>query len=114
MSRVRVLVVYGSAADEKELSCKLVEALTREGVGSEACAAEDVDDLEAFDAVAVGGAREGGRWQRFAREFARRHASELRNLPALFLGNELDRERLHVLARAIVGRLPLSGISGSN
>jgi hypothetical protein len=35
--------------------------------------------------VALEGGREGAGWTTFARDFARRHASELKNLPAWFI-----------------------------
>jgi menaquinone-dependent protoporphyrinogen IX oxidase len=86
MNRARVLVVYGANAGGPDyLARKLVEALTGEGILSEASAADDVDDLDAYDAVAVEDARQAGHWHPFACRFARRHASELRNLPTWFL-----------------------------
>src|SRR5205085_4656965 len=86
MNRARVLVVYGAnAGGPDDLARKLVEALTGEGILSEASAADDVDDLDAYDAVAVEDARQAGHWHPFACRFARRHASELRNLPTWFL-----------------------------
>jgi menaquinone-dependent protoporphyrinogen IX oxidase len=108
MTRVRVLVVYASErAGTDALARKLVDVLTGEGVGSEARAADDVEGLDAFDGVAVGGARDGGHWHRFARQFARRHASELRRLPTLFLssgdgaGDALDLDRVRQLAHVL-------------
>jgi menaquinone-dependent protoporphyrinogen IX oxidase len=88
MSRVRVLVVYGAnGSGPDDLARKLAEALTREGILSEACAADEVDDLDAYDAVTVGDAHDAGHWHPFACRFARRHASELRNLPTWFLSS---------------------------
>ena len=88
MSPVRVLVIYGANGSGPDaLASELAEALTREGIFSEACAAEDVEDLDGYDAVAVGDARRAGHWHPFACRFARRHANELRNLPAWFLSS---------------------------
>jgi menaquinone-dependent protoporphyrinogen IX oxidase len=86
MSRARVLIVYGTEGDSSdELARHLAVALDREGVPAESCQADEVPDLEAYDGVALEGARVGAGWTLFARDFARRHASELKNLPAWFL-----------------------------
>jgi hypothetical protein len=88
MPRTRVLIVYKASGDSSDdLARRLAGALNREGVRAEACEADEVPDLEDYDGVAVEGAREGTGWTLFARDFARRHASELRNLPAWFLPN---------------------------
>lgn len=88
MPRTRVLIVYGSKDDSgDDLARHLALALSREGVPAEACDADEVPDLEDYDGVALEGAREGAGWTCFARDFARRHASELKNLPAWFLPN---------------------------
>jgi hypothetical protein len=112
MGRVRVLVIYGPKGGGREgLARRLVDALTREGIRSEACAADEVDDLEQYDAVAVGGARAAGKWQPFARWFARRHASALRNLPAWFLPGRdaatgrFDEQQVGAWARTIAAAL---------
>ena len=86
MARARVLIVYGTKDDSSAyLARQLALALSREGVPAEACEADEFCDLEGYDGVAVEGARAGADWTRFARDFARRHASELKNLPAWFL-----------------------------
>jgi len=86
MPRARVLIVYGTKGDSSDdLARRLALALGREGVPAEACEADDLCDLEGYDCVAVEGAREGADWTLFARDFTRRHASELKNLPAWFL-----------------------------
>ena len=112
MSRVRVLVVYGANGSRPDdLARKLAEALTREGILSEACAADDVDDLDAYDAVTVEDARDADHWHPFACRFARRHASELRNLPAWFLSSMpgtsdgREREQVRRWARSIAASL---------
>ena len=86
MPRARVLIVYGTKGDSSDdLARRLALALNREGVPAQACEADEVTDLEAYDGVALTAAREGDGWTRFARDFARRHASELRTLPTWFL-----------------------------
>jgi hypothetical protein len=78
MPRTRVLVVYGAKDDvSDDLAGQLALALRREGVEADAC--------EGYDGVALEGAREGAGWTLFGRDFARRHASELKTLPAWFL-----------------------------
>ncbi len=111
-SNSRILVVYGmndngSRAEARELARKLTDALAAEGLRSETFEAEAVDDLDGYDGVVVGQAGDHTRWQRFAYRFARRHASELRNLPSWFLpapnatGAARDRSQVVRWARAI-------------
>jgi len=90
MPRTRVLIVYGAKGDLRDdVARQLALALRREGVEAEAYEADEVPDLEAYDGVALEGAREGARegagWTLFARDFVRRHNSELKTLPAWFL-----------------------------
>ena len=86
MLRARVLIVYCTKGDSSDdLARQLALALSREGVLAEACESDEVCDLEDYDGIAFEGAREGVGWTLFARDFARRHASELKNLPAWFL-----------------------------
>jgi menaquinone-dependent protoporphyrinogen IX oxidase len=112
MNRVRVLVVYGaSGSGPDDLARKLAEALTREGILSEACAADDVDNFDAYDAVMVEDSRDAGHWRSFACRFARRHASDLRNLPTWFLSSipgasdGREREQVRRWARSIAASL---------
>ena len=117
MPRTRVLIVYGTNGDSSaDLARRLALALNREGVPAQACEADEVSDLEAYDGVALEGAREGDGWTLFARDFARRHASELRNLPAWFLprtrgpGDVDTRDQAqwaHTIARGL-GGLPVT------
>jgi menaquinone-dependent protoporphyrinogen IX oxidase len=88
MPKMRVLVVYGPSGDSSAAGARhLALALRREGIAAETCEADEVPDLEDYDVLALEGAREGAGWTLFARDFARRHASELKNLPAWFLPN---------------------------
>jgi menaquinone-dependent protoporphyrinogen IX oxidase len=112
MNRARVLIVYGANGDGPDaLARQLTEALTSEGILTDACAADDVDDLEAYDAVTVENARDADRWHPFAYRFARRHASELRNLPTWFLssmpgaGDGRALEQVHRWARSVAALL---------
>jgi len=96
MRRTRVLIVYGSKGDSSDaLAQQLALALSREGIPAEACEADQLHDLEVYDGVAVEGAREGAGWTSFARDFARRHASELKNLPAWFLPSSRELGEVH-------------------
>jgi menaquinone-dependent protoporphyrinogen IX oxidase len=104
MPRTRVLIVYGTNGDcSDDLARRLALALNREGIPAQACEADEVSDLEDYDGVALEGAREGSGWTLFARDFARRHASELKHLPAWFLPSTRaghDQTRLaHAIAR---------------
>ena len=83
MPRACILIVHGTDRDSSAQHLAL--ALSREGVPAEVCSADEVPDLEEYDGVAVEGAREDAGWTLFARDFARRHANELKNLPAWFL-----------------------------
>jgi menaquinone-dependent protoporphyrinogen IX oxidase len=113
MPGTRVLIVYGTKGDFSDgLARQLALALRCEGVEAEAYQADQVPDLEDYDGVALEGAREGAGWTLFAREFTRRHASELRMLPAWFLpsthgpSNVTVREQTwwaHAIARGLGG-----------
>jgi hypothetical protein len=86
MPKTRVLVVYRATGDLGDAPARqLALTLRQEGVEAEACESDAVPDLEDYDGIAVEGAREGTGWTLFARDFARRHASELKVLPAWFL-----------------------------
>jgi menaquinone-dependent protoporphyrinogen oxidase len=88
MSKRRVLIVYGTNGDAgDDLARYLALALRQRGIPAEVCEADEVPALEDYDGVAIEGAREGAGWTLFARDFARRHASELKNLPAWFLSS---------------------------
>jgi menaquinone-dependent protoporphyrinogen IX oxidase len=113
MPRTRVLIVYGASGDSSvDLARQLVLALGRRGVHAEACAAEEVPDLEQYDGVALEGAREGAGWTLFARDFARRHAGELKNLPAWFLPSTRGCADLDVCDQSWWARAIARGLGG--
>jgi menaquinone-dependent protoporphyrinogen oxidase len=57
------------------------EALRAHGVPARVRPTGEVQSLDGYDAVIVGGAIYNGRWHRAARRFVRRHRQELRSLP---------------------------------
>lgn len=115
----RVLVVYGAAGDfSDQLARQLATALRGDGVEAQAYQADEVPDLEDYDGVVLEGAREGAGWTVFARDFVRRHASELKTLPAWFLPSRRGPSRLdlseqtwwaHAIARCLGGQISGEG-----
>ncbi len=97
MPKTRVLIVYGAKSDfSDQLARQLAMALRGDGVEAQAYEADEVPGLEDYDGVVLEGAREGAGWTVFARDFVRRHASELKTLPAWFLPNRRGPSRLNL------------------
>ncbi|MGA5895837.1 flavodoxin domain-containing protein [Streptomyces venetus] len=88
----KVLVAYGSTnGSTAEIADHVGEVLAKEGLDVDVRPASDVADLASYDAVVLGGALYGGRWQRDARRFARRHRKALAERPVwLFSSGPLD------------------------
>jgi menaquinone-dependent protoporphyrinogen oxidase len=57
------------------------------GHRAEARAASEVDAIDAYDAVIVGGALYRGSWHSAARRFVQHHADQLRTLPVFFFSS---------------------------
>jgi menaquinone-dependent protoporphyrinogen oxidase len=77
-----VLIVYASKRGSTEQVARRVgEVLRAQGLSTAIEPAEEVDDLEGFRAVVVGGAIYTGRWHREARRFLHRHHEALTDLP---------------------------------
>jgi menaquinone-dependent protoporphyrinogen oxidase len=75
---VRVLVVYGSShGGTAGLASMVAEAFVALDLSADLGDAADVDDLDGYDAVVVGGALYDGRWHADAREFVERNAASL-------------------------------------
>ncbi|MEV7686724.1 flavodoxin domain-containing protein [Streptomyces bungoensis] len=78
----RVLVAYGTTnGSTARIAETIAEVLRTQGLTAEARPAPSVADVEAYDAVIVGGALYAGRWQRHARRFVRRHRRALAARP---------------------------------
>jgi menaquinone-dependent protoporphyrinogen oxidase len=85
---MRVLVSWGSERGGTEGIARIIaETLRRDGIDVEARAADDVADLDGFDAVIVGGALYANRWHRSARRLVRRHVRALRQVPVWFFSS---------------------------
>ncbi|WP_228531082.1 MULTISPECIES: flavodoxin domain-containing protein [Myxococcaceae] len=89
---MRILVAYGSERGGTEGIAQMVaEVLRLAGFAVDVRAASEVDALEGYGAVVLGGALYMGRWHRDARRFVLRHEAALRALPVwLFSSGPLD------------------------
>ena len=89
---LRILITYGSKSGGTEgLAQMLAEGLRAERHEVDVLAPRDVDALDPYDAVIVGGALYAHRWHRAARRFVKRHAADLRRRPTyLFSSGPLD------------------------
>jgi menaquinone-dependent protoporphyrinogen oxidase len=89
---IRVLVANASErGGTAEIADWIGAALRRAGVEADVRPAGEVPELDAYDAVVVGGALYEGRWHREARRFVRHHASGLAHRPVwLFSSGPLD------------------------
>ena len=87
-----VLVAYGSAyGSTAELAHTVGSVLDKAGLTADVRPAREVRDLSPYDAVVLGGALYGGRWQHDARRFARRQGRALSRRPLwLFSSGPLD------------------------
>jgi menaquinone-dependent protoporphyrinogen oxidase len=87
-----VLVTYGSRMGGTAGIAELIgQALTDAGFQPDVRPVSDVDRLEAYDAVLIGGALYSGHWHRQARRFVKRHARVLRTRPVwLFSSGPLN------------------------
>lgn len=89
---MRVLVTWGSRHGGTEgIANQIAAALHDAGVEVAQRAARDVDSLDGYDAVIVGGALYANRWHGDARRFVARHLTALRRVPVwLFSSGPLD------------------------
>jgi menaquinone-dependent protoporphyrinogen oxidase len=79
---MRVLVVYGSMhGGTAGLAQMVAEALVDYDILADIGDAAEVDGVDAYDAVVIGGALYDGRWHRDATDFVERNASALRGRP---------------------------------
>ena len=85
---MRALVVYGSKMGGTQGLAEMVgRALEERSFDVEVRAAGDVDSVEAYDTIVVGGALYAARWHRDARRFVRRLRGELRGIPVWFFSS---------------------------
>ena len=85
---MRVLVAYGSKRGGTEGLARAVgEGLVDAGHTVNVVPAAEVEGLESWDAVVVGGALYAWFWQRDARRFVKRHLEELQQLPVWFFSS---------------------------
>jgi menaquinone-dependent protoporphyrinogen oxidase len=89
---MRVLVTYGSKMGGTAGIAELVgQVLTDAGFEADVRPVSEVDCIDAYDAVLVGGALYSGRWHREARRFVKRHTGALRRRPVwLFSSGPLN------------------------
>ena len=87
-----VLVTYGSKrGGTAGLAQMLADRLRDEGLAVEVIAAPEVRDVDAYDAVVIGGALYANRWHRDAGRFVKRQTGQLRRHPTyLFSSGPLD------------------------
>lgn len=85
---MRVLVTYGSTRGGTEGLARMVaDDLRDEGITVDLLPPNQVNKLDAYDGVVVGGALYAFRWHRQARQFVRQHAGELRQRPTFFFSS---------------------------
>jgi menaquinone-dependent protoporphyrinogen oxidase len=85
---MRALVAYGSKMGGTEGLAEMVgRALEERRFDVDVRPAADVDSLEGYDVVVVGGALYAGRWHRDARRFVRRQTPALRDVPVWFFSS---------------------------
>jgi menaquinone-dependent protoporphyrinogen oxidase len=85
---MRVLVVYGSrTGGTRGIARTVAAALVQSGHQAEARAACEVQQIDDFDAVVVGGALYANSWPQEARHFVWHHADQLRAMPVFFFSS---------------------------
>ena len=85
---MNILVTYGSAhGGTAGLAEAVAEGIEREGHQVDVRPADEIEGLEAWDAVVVGGALYAWLWQKDARRFVHRHAHQLAEMPVWFFSS---------------------------
>jgi menaquinone-dependent protoporphyrinogen oxidase len=85
---MRVLVTYGSERGGTEgLAQMVARGLTEKGLTIDLLPPDDIDSLDGYDAVVVGGALYAGRWHKAARRFVKRYSKELKQRPVYFFSS---------------------------
>lgn len=87
MTTERILVGYATEhGSTREVAEAVADDLRDHGFAVELLAAGEVDGLERYDGVVLGGALYMGRWHRDARAFLKRHRAALSRLPLAVFG----------------------------
>jgi menaquinone-dependent protoporphyrinogen oxidase len=85
---LRVLVVYGSSrGGTAGLAQMVAEALAAHGIDADVGDATGIDEIDAYDAVIVGGALYHGRWHADATWFVERNFDRLRAINVWFFSS---------------------------
>jgi menaquinone-dependent protoporphyrinogen oxidase len=85
---MRILVTYGSTRGGTQGLAEMVaEDLRAEGFDVDLLPPRQVQRLDGYDAVIVGGALYAFRWHKASRRFVKRHAAEIRQRPAYFFSS---------------------------
>ncbi|MFE3323543.1 flavodoxin domain-containing protein [Streptomyces sp. NPDC059176] len=86
------LVAYGTTNGSTAEIAEFIGSVLRDkGIRTDVRPAAEVQDVDAYDVVVLGGALYEGRWHRDARRFARRHHRALAPIPVwLFSSGPLD------------------------
>ncbi|HEY0882134.1 MAG TPA: flavodoxin domain-containing protein, partial [Archangium sp.] len=85
---MRVLVAYGSKRGGPEgLARAVAEGLTEAGHAVDVRSAGDLETLDRWDAVIIGGALYAWHWHRNARRFVKQHVEELQQRPVWFFSS---------------------------
>jgi menaquinone-dependent protoporphyrinogen oxidase len=114
----KILVTYASRyGSTREVADSIAATLHGRLLPVEVRPAAEVETLEGYDGVVLGGGIYMGRWHRDARGFARHFADELAELPvAVFALGPVDDEPKHRLAserqfRSAVEKLPYEPVA---
>lgn len=93
---MKVLVAHASRHGATAgIAERIAETLQRHGIAAEPHPVEEVEGIEGYDAVVLGGAAYMFHWLKAAVRFARRHRAELAARPVwLFSSGPLGHERL--------------------
>ena len=83
----KTLIAYASKhGSTHEVADQIAEILRGSGLGGDVRPASSVDDVDAYDAVVIGGALYMGHWHRDARRLLDRMSDELRERPVFVFG----------------------------
>lgn len=85
---MQVLVTHGDRGGTTDgIARRVADRLRTRGVTVHLMAVGEVEDVEAYDAVVVGGGTAGTHWLRPARSFVQRHEEELARRPVWLFGS---------------------------
>lgn len=85
---MKVLVTYASRSGATDaIARRVADRLETRGLQVQLVAVGEVEDIEAYDAVVIGGGTSGAHWRRPARRFVQRHEEELARRPVWLFGS---------------------------